>query len=92
MARDTIVAMKLRIRGNSLRFRLTQGEVARLLAKDRVSESVHFSSATEDMLTYSLEAREHAAQLWAHFGNREILVNIPTQLVESWANTNQVGI
>ena len=92
MARDTIIVMKLRIRGNSQRFRLTQGEVARLLAKDRVSESVNFSSATADMLTYSLEACEHATQPSAHFGNGEILVNVPTQLVESWANTNQVGI
>ena len=92
MARDTIVAMKLRIRGDSLRLRLTQGEVSRLLAKDRVSESVHFSSSTADLLTYSLKACEHATQVSAHFGNGEILVNLPTLLVESWANTNQVGI
>jgi len=84
--------MKLRIRGNSLRFRLTQGEVSKLLAKDRVSESVHFSSSTADLLTYSLEACEHATQVSAHFGNGEILVDVPTLLVESWANTNQVGI
>ena len=92
LARDIIVAMKLRIRGDSLRFRLTQGEVAKLLAKDRVNESVHFSSATADMLTYSLEVCEHTTQLSAHYENGEILVNVPTQLVESWANTNQVGI
>ncbi len=92
LARDIIVAMKLRIRGNSLRFRLTQGEVARLLVKERVSESVHFSSSTADLLTYSLEACEHAPHVSAHFVNGEILVDVPLLLVESWANTDQVGI
>lgn len=84
--------MKLRIRGDSLRFRLTQGEVSRLIAREKISESVHFSASTEDLLTYSLEAREHAAQVSARFRSREILINLPAVLVESWANTDQVGI
>lgn len=84
--------MKLRIRGNSLRFRLTQGEVSRLLTEGKVSESVHFCSSTADLLTYSIEACQDATQVSARFGNGEILVNLPTLLVESWANTNQVGI
>ncbi len=84
--------MKLRIRGDSLRFRLTQGEVSRLLAREKISESVHFSPSTVDLLTYSLEACEHAMQVSACFENGEVLVNLPTLLAESWGNSNQVGI
>lgn len=84
--------MKLRIRGNSLRFRLTQREVSRLLTGEKVSESVHFYSSAADLLTYSLKAYQNVTQISAHFENGEILVNVPTLLVESWANTIQVGI
>jgi len=71
---------------------LTQGEVSRLLTERKVSESVHFCSSTADILTYSLEACEHATQVSACLIDGEILVNLPTLLVESWANSNQVGI
>lgn len=84
--------MKLRIRGNSLRFRLTQGEVSSLLAKNKVSESVRFSSSEENKLDYSLQVFERAAEPRARFENREILVELPMTVVESWATTDQVGI
>lgn len=84
--------MKLRIRGDSLRFRLTEGEVARLLTGEKVSESVHFSAADENMLTYSLQTRDYGMQLSAHFANREIRVDIPKAQAESWVKTDQVGI
>lgn len=82
--------MKLRVRGDSLRFRLTQGEVARLLAGNRVSESVHFADG--DVLTYSLQASENAAQAGAHFNGREINVDLPQAAVSRWASGDDVGI
>lgn len=91
-ARNTILVMKLRIRGNSLRFRLTQGEVSRLLTEGKVSESVHFYSSIADLLTYSLEVCRNITQIAARFENGEILVTLPTHLIESWASTDQVGI
>ncbi len=84
--------MKLRVRGDSLRFRLTQGEVSSLLAKKKVSESIHFSSSGEDVLIYSLQILERASEVRARFVNGEIVVDLPMILVESWAATNQVGI
>lgn len=84
--------MKLRIRGDSLRFRLTQGEVSQLLAGRKISESVHFSGADGNALTYSLETSERAVQPVAHFAGREIQVDLPLAMVEPWAKTDQVGI
>ena len=84
--------MKLRIHGDSLRFRLTQGEVSRLFAGDSVSESVHFSSAAGGMLSYSLQTGGSASQITARFSDGELRVDLPIALVGSWANTDQVGI
>lgn len=85
--------MKLRIRGNSLRFRLTQGELSRLLTEGKVSESVHFYSSSADLLTYSVEVCHNVTQVAAQFENGQILVTFPAHLIESWAaSTNQVGI
>lgn len=84
--------MKLRIRGDSIRFRLTQGEVSRLLTEGCVRESVHFSSSTADLLTYLVEASKSAAQVSARFESGKVLVSVPALLAESWAKTDQVGI
>lgn len=84
--------MKLRMRGDSVRFRLTQGEISGLVAKKKISESVHFSSSNADLLTYSLEACADIALISARFGSQEILVRLPASLVESWVATDQVGI
>ncbi len=84
--------MKLRTRGDSLRFRLTQGEVSQLVSGSKVSETVRFSSAAGDALMYSLEAHQQIAQPAAHFSGSEIRVDLPFAAVESWATTDQVGI
>ena len=84
--------MKLRIRGDSLRFRLAQGEVARLLAGGRVSESVHFSGGVGDALTYSLQSSKSVAQVRARFAGREIEVDLPQVFVSHWADSDEVGI
>jgi len=80
------------MRGDSLRFRLTQGAVSSLLAKKKVSESIHFSSSGEGALIYSLQMLERASEVRARFVDGEIVVDLPMILVESWAATDQVGI
>jgi hypothetical protein len=46
--------MKIRMRGNSVRLRLTRGEVARLAAVGRVEEATEFGLGPEARLIYSL--------------------------------------
>lgn len=84
--------MKLRLRGNSLRFRLTQGEVLKLFTEGSVQESVRFSAAEGDLFTYSLHSVGGSGSIIARLTNREIRVEVPKSLVETWANTDQVGI
>ncbi len=84
--------MKLRIRGDSLRFRLSQKEVLRLLSGDKISETVHFSPSASDLLRYSILPSEQLEQIAAHFENGEILIKIPVRLVDPWGKSDQVGI
>lgn len=84
--------MKLRIRGDSLRFRLTQGEVASLLAGSKVSELVHFSGGADGTLTYSLKSSAECTQPAARFAGGEIHVDLPCAAVAHWAAGDDVGI
>ncbi|MGH9586546.1 MAG: DUF7009 family protein [Acidobacteriaceae bacterium] len=84
--------MKLRIRGDSLRFRLSQGEVSSLQSGDSVRDSIHFSDDANDALTYSLQGSDGVAQPIARFTGREIQVHLPHSAVDRWATSDEVGI
>lgn len=81
--------MKLRIRGNSLRLRLTKGEVAALRDVGGVEETVHFSATSK--LVYAIE-RSGGGALNARFDDSRILVQIPESIALDWCNTDRVGI
>jgi len=82
--------MKLRIKGNSLRLRLTQSEVASIGRGERVSEAVNFGAGTT--LTYALESDANAAQITAHFMDNRITIILPTMQAREWVNTALVGL
>jgi hypothetical protein len=84
--------MKLRIKGNSLRFRVTQSELAALLDKGRIEETIHFSSEEQCKLTYALEHDSRIASAGFRYHPPEMTMVLPTQDVQVWGQTNQVGI
>jgi hypothetical protein len=85
--------MKLRIRGNSLRLRLTQSEVRRVAAGERVAEKVVFGFAPEQSLVYAIEKSSEMLMMRASFDGREILVTVPQRLTEEWAsNENFISL
>lgn len=86
-----MATMKLRIRGNSIRFRLTQTEVARLRSSETVRESVSFPG-TSSRFFYSLDASDELAKISASFHDGEVRVAIPVLLIQSWAQGDQVGM
>lgn len=86
-----MASMKLRILGNSLRFRLTQTEVVKLRSAEAVRESVSFPGSASK-LTYSLETSERLSKISASFHNEEVRVSIPASLARSWVEGDQVGI
>lgn len=83
--------MKLRIRGNSLRLRLTQGDVARLGSEGEVSEAVEFGGGNQSFI-YTLAATEGVEGPTAAFANGNLTVSIPKKVADEWTSTDMVGI
>jgi hypothetical protein len=86
------VRMKLRIKGKSLRFRVTQSELAALLDKGRIEETIRFSSEEHCKLTYALEPDSRIASVGLRYQPPEIAIVLPTQDAQFWGQTDQVGI
>jgi hypothetical protein len=84
--------MKLRIKGNSLRLRVSRSEVARLLEGERVEETIHFAPQAIAKLTYALERDMSAVALTVRYTDDDITVSIPAEQAIRWCLTNQVGI
>jgi len=83
--------MKIRILGNSIRFRLTQTEVKDLAEKGKVEERSQFGPATDAILRYSLETNE-TNEITSFFANNHIQVFLPKKMTVQWANSEEVGI
>ena len=82
--------MKLRIQGNSLRFRLTRKEVDLLHQDGRVEATVDFAPGRA--LRYVVEAVPHLSELRARFEDTTISVNLPQTAADAWAKSSQVTI
>lgn len=80
--------MKLRIRGNSLRLRLSQREVAQLSQEGRVEDAISFGPSK---LTYVL-ASSDVDRVGATYEANRIVVTLPKRRAEEWASTDEVGI
>jgi uncharacterized protein DUF7009 len=82
--------MKLRIKGDSLRIRVTQGELDSLTADGHVEESIHFGPSRA--LAYRLAIDPQVSELTARFDRDVIEVRLPEQSARQWSATNQVTL
>lgn len=80
--------MKLRIKGNSIRLRLSQTEVKNFGVNGTCIDRISFGS---NQLIYSLEMSENAA-ISVTFSDQHIRVLVPAAVGKSWVEDNtQVG-
>ena len=84
--------MKLRIRGNSLRLRVSRSEVARLLQRDRLEETIHFAPEASAKLTYALEQESSVSAPTVQYTDNIVTILIPADQAYTWCVTDQVGI
>ncbi len=82
--------MKLRIRDNSLRLRLTQTEVRALRADGRVTATTAFPGSTS--LEYSVRCDDEAAELTATLHDGRITVRLPAAMAHEWADSDRVSL
>ncbi len=83
--------MKLRIRGNSIRLRLTKSEVDRINEFGSVEERVEFGNG-KSQFYYRLESDNKTEKLSARFENGQLSVAIPQTAAAEWTNSDMVGI
>ena len=81
--------MKLWIRGNSLRLRVSKTELARLADTGKVEEAVRFSS--DRALRYAIEVRPNGA-VTAAFSGEAIMVTLPKSRLDLWLRPEEVSI
>jgi hypothetical protein len=81
--------MKIRIRGNTVRYRLTQSEVKAISETGYFEEKTHFTNGK--ILTYALKSSTGINQLDATFDGDTITMLMPEKDAREWFNNNQVG-
>ena len=84
--------MKLRIKGNSLRLRISRSEVARILKRERVEETIHFAPYPNAKLTYALEQEQSVSAPTVRYAEGEITVLVPAARADTWCSSDLVGI
>ena len=79
--------MKIRIKGDSIRFRLTRTEVETLCSQGYLKEETHL---TPNTFTYAVvKSREPGMK--AHFEENTITLQVNEKLVEHWDENDTVG-
>jgi hypothetical protein len=79
--------MKIRIKGNSLRYRLTKSDVAGFALNGFIEETTNFGS---QIFNYALR-RGVVDSLSATFDDNTITVYMPGYMIDEWVNTSRIG-
>lgn len=80
--------MKLRIKGNSIRLRLSRRDIAQLETNGRVEEWVEFGRTGR--FGYALEVGGETVA--ASFAGGRITVSLPYSLAREWTASDRIGI
>jgi hypothetical protein len=84
--------MKLRIKGNSLRLRVSPSEMEQLLQSGRVEETIYFGADEDARLTYALEHSAQAGALTVLYRPQKVTVLVSSNEARNWAEGDGVGI
>lgn len=82
--------MKLRIKGDSIRIRLTQVEVRELIDQGRIAEATHFPAGPA--LRYELRTEAAAVAIEARFAPGAVVVTLPKGAANGWADSEEVAL
>jgi hypothetical protein len=80
--------MKIRIKGNSIRIRLTRTEVDNFGKFGVLEEATEFGDAK---LIYAIESISTIDELQASFANNRITVKVPEAIKHEWISTDRIG-
>src|SRR5215212_5318924 len=81
--------MKVRISGNSIRFRLKQTEVQNFQQHGKISEVTEFGTEEEDKLTFTLLTSANQFAVIKQLTT--ITIEVPEGIANEWTDTSLVG-
>jgi hypothetical protein len=84
--------MKLRIKGNSLRLRVSQSELARLMSVGHIQETIQFAPASDARLTYALAVRNAGDDIGLDYRDQTLTVVLSPAAARRWAESEDVGV
>lgn len=80
--------MKIRIKGNSVRLRLSKTEVEIFCSTGRFQEQTQFPNG---LFFYAIQAKDTIEQMEAIFKENKIEITIAKHLTNDWATNSKVG-
>ena len=80
--------MKIRIKGDSIRLRLTKSEVDALASIGSIKEHTHMPGGT---LSYVLRSDSGSEDINASFHDSTIFISMPAKLASAWPGNDVVG-
>jgi hypothetical protein len=84
--------MKLRIKDNTLRLRVSRSDLALLIENGRIDSTIYFSGKAEDKWTYALAMRSDIDSTTFRYQPAQVTVLVPDAEAKAWAGSDQVGI
>ena len=81
--------MKIRIKGNSIRFRLSKSEVQKLSDSGDLEELTSFAGST---FYYAIKSDLHISQLTATYAGNKITLFVPADFTTNWPVNNVIGL
>jgi Family of unknown function (DUF7009) len=82
--------MKLRIRGDSIRIRVSQSELREYAEHGQVRDVIHFGAGST--LTYALESDATAVAPVVRYAHDRITIVLPVATVQRWARSDEVSV
>lgn len=80
--------MKIRIKSNSIRFRLTKSDVSNLALNGYLQEETHFP---QGKFVYALKVLQQATELAATINTNQITMLVPAAFINNWPQNNVTG-
>lgn len=81
--------MKLRIKGNTIRFRLSKCEVADFAEQNIISETTNFIG---NKFNYGLVTDPKLDYVDISFIESNLIIKLPSETAKRWTDSNEVGI
>jgi len=80
--------MKIRIKDNSVRLRLTRTEVEKFANEKYIEGKTDFGNA---VFVYAMRCNETVEEICADLSDNKITMHIPVSIAEAFVNTDAVG-